>query len=216
MAREYRQRLRAQSADLTRRRILDAVHRCLVETPSEPVTMEKVAQLADVSRSTIYTAFGTRTGLFAAFAANLLRHIDLTEAVRNPDARRALRDAISGNVHVYATHRDVLRALFSMARLDTAAVGGTIRRLERERAQGLAVLARRLREQGVLRDGITTDHAAHVLWLHTSFDAFDLLLTGRSLNAGTVAAVLIDATTQILCRPNGVAWRTPPWPSRAP
>jgi AcrR family transcriptional regulator len=202
--RKYEQRLRAQTAVDTKRRILDAVYQRLVDAPSEPVSLDKVAKLAEVARSTIYTVFGSRAGLFDAFGMDLLHRGGFTgmvHAVLQPDARQGLRDGIRGNVHMYAAHRDVLRALFSMAELDADAVGGAIRRLEHGRAEGMNGLARRLHEQHALRDGATADHAADVLWLLTSFDSFDLLFTGRRLSTDTVTATLADTAEHALCRP---------------
>ncbi|QKG21646.1 TetR/AcrR family transcriptional regulator [Actinomadura verrucosospora] len=201
--RKYEQRLRAKAADQTRRRILDAVYQRLIEAPFEQVSMDKVAKLAEVSRSTVYTVFGSRAGLFDALGADLLHHggfTDMVTAVLQPDARRGLRDGITGTVHMYAAHRDVLRALYSMAQLDGDAVGGTVRRLEDGRAQGMNDLAQRLHDQGALRGDVTIDQAGHLLWLHTGFDAFDLLFTGRSLSTDTVAALLADAAEHALCR----------------
>src|SRR4051812_50218880 len=70
-ARKYRQRQRADTADETRRRILDAVYQRLRDAPTEPVSIEEVAALAQVSRSTIYLVFGSRIGLFDALADDL-------------------------------------------------------------------------------------------------------------------------------------------------
>jgi len=63
----------------------------------------------------------------------------------------------------------------------------------------MASRARRLAEQGALRPDITQSQAADLLWLLTSFDAFDTLYTGRSLPAGQVATTLIT-TERTLCR----------------
>jgi AcrR family transcriptional regulator len=62
--RRYDQRLRAEAADETRRRILDALYARLQERPAEPVSVEEIAQLARVARSTVYLIFGSR--MFAA------------------------------------------------------------------------------------------------------------------------------------------------------
>ena len=53
-------------------------------------------------------------------------------------------------------------------------------------------LARRLARHGLLREGLTAKQAADRLWVLTSFDAFDLLYTGRGLSADAVARVLVD------------------------
>ena len=69
---EYNQRLRAESAAETRQRILDAVAERMRTAPTEPVSIDQVARLAKVARSTIYVVFGSRVGLFEAFAEDLL------------------------------------------------------------------------------------------------------------------------------------------------
>ena len=71
--RPYEQRLRARSAEETRRRILDAVYERLREAPAEPVSVERVARMAGVARSTVYLVFGSRAGLFDALGDDLLR-----------------------------------------------------------------------------------------------------------------------------------------------
>ena len=123
----------------------------------------------------------------------------MVRAVLHPDAREGLRGAIRGNVLMYAAHRDVLRALFSMAQLDAEAVGDAVRRLERGRAEGMSGLAERLAEQGALQEGLTAAQAGDVLWLLTSFDSFDLLYSGRALTPEDVATTLVDAAERALC-----------------
>jgi hypothetical protein len=44
------------------------------------------------------------------------------------------------------------------------------------------------------------DDAAHTLWLITSFDAFDLLYTGRGLPVDEVARLLIATAERAVCR----------------
>src|SRR4051812_42043590 len=139
---------------------------------------------------------GPRAGLFDAFAADILERGGfqrVLDAVADRDPRVHLRDGITGGVHTFAAHRDVFRALVSMAALDPDAVGGSMRRSEERRAKGMARLARRLARHGLLRDGLTARAAADRLWVLTSFDAFDLLHEGRGLPAAEVARVLVDA-----------------------
>src|SRR5690242_4104184 len=96
-ARRYEQRLRAETAEATRRRVLDAVASELRSAPTEPVSLDRVARRARVARSTIYLVFGSRAGLFDAFAEDLWARsglADLTRAVEHPDAREHLRGGI--------------------------------------------------------------------------------------------------------------------------
>jgi AcrR family transcriptional regulator len=193
--RRYEQRLRAQSAEATRRRVLDAVYDQLREAPAQPVSVDRIARAAEVARSTVYAIFGSRAGLFDAFAADLLERGGfrrVLDAVADPDPRVTLRAGIAGGVHTFAAHRDVFRALVSMAELDPDAVGGAMQRSEQRRAAGMARLARRLSRQGLVRDGLTAKQAADRLWVLTSFDAFDLLFSARGLSANAAADVLVD------------------------
>jgi AcrR family transcriptional regulator len=193
--RRYEQRLRAQTAQETRRRVLDAVYEQLREAPAQPVSVDRIARTAGVARSTVYVIFGSRAGLFDAFAADLLERGGfrrVIDAVADPDPRVTLRDGITGGVHTFAAHRDVFRALVSMAELDPDAVGGAMQRSEQRRAQGMMQLARRLARRGLLREGLTAKRAADRLWVLTSFDGFDLLYSGRGLSTDEVARVLVD------------------------
>ncbi|MDH6287127.1 TetR/AcrR family transcriptional regulator [Rhodococcus sp. NM-2] len=202
--RKYEQRLRAEAAEETRRSILDAVYDRLRRAPSTPVSVEQVARTAGVSRSTVYLVFGSRAGLFDALTTDLWWHRAgfqaVVDAVEHPDAREHLRGGIDAGVRVFAAHRDVFRALFSMAQLDADAVGGAIARIEENRAGGMAHLAQRLAEQEVLRPEVTVDEAADLLWLLASFDSFDQLYTGRNLPVDDVSRTLIAAAERSLCR----------------
>ena len=203
VTRKYEQRLRAESAEETRRRILDAVADRLRSAPIEPINLEQIAQKARVSRSTIYLVFGSRAGLFDAFVEDLWARTGLpalTKAVSAPDAREHLRAGLNAASRMYAADRDIYRALYSMARLDPATVGDAVARMESERTGGMAYLARRLSEDGVLRPDLTVRAAADILWVICSFDALDLLLTGRKLSLTRAIDTLIEMAERSLFR----------------
>jgi AcrR family transcriptional regulator len=201
--RRYEQRERAEAAERTRRRILDAVIEHLRRSPGEPVSLEQIADKADVARSTVYAIFGSRAGLFDAVAADVLEgdaYDRLLEAKFEPDAREHLRAGFRSGVEMLAKDRDIVRALFSMAPLDPDGVGAAVRRREEARAGGMRRVARRLREQGLLASGVSAADAEHVLWVLTSFEAFDLLHTGRGLSPATAARLLTETAERALLK----------------
>jgi AcrR family transcriptional regulator len=201
--RAYEQTRRAESAAETRHRILDALYERLREAPAQAVSVERLARMAGVARSTVYLIFGSRAGLFDALATDLMErsgHARLAEAVHQPDARATLRDGFRRTYEMYTPERDVLRALHSMAQLDEEAVGGAVRRIEEQRAGGMEWLAGRLAEQGELRADVSVKEAAHALWVLSSFEAFDLLATGRGLTTDAAADILVATAERAVCR----------------
>lgn len=200
--RKYEQRLRAEGAQQTRQRIFEALADRLRAAPSEPPSLDKVAEIAGVARSTIYTIFGSRAGLFEAFTTDLWERnglADVTAAVEVSDARAHLRGGLRAACRMLAGDLEVYRVLFSMTRLDPASLGGAVESKERHRSGGMAYLAQRLADQGALRPGISPEHAADLLWMLCSFEAFDLLHSGRGMSVDEAAQALADTAERALC-----------------
>ena len=193
--RKYEQRLRAQGAEETRQRILAAVDERLRDAPTEPVSVERIARMAGVARSTVYLVFGSRGGLFEAFAEELYGRAGFDRLVENvalPGTRENTFRSLTIGSEIWAADRDVFRALYSMSQLDPDAVGGAIEVWEARRSRGMIAQAERLARDGMLRPGLTPEDAAHLIWVYTSFDVFDLLYTGRGLSVSQVNDALID------------------------
>lgn len=201
VARHYEQHARAEEAERTRMRIIDTVFERLSTAPAEPIAIDALARQAGVARSTVYAIFGSRPGLFDAVGRELAArsgYARLLDAKHQPDARDHLRFGFRAASEMLAENRDVYRALRSMAQLDEQAVGGVVRRMDEERAAGMARLAGRLAEQGALRADLSLEDAAHVLWMLTSFESFDLLFTGRGLSLDRTVELLIDTAERAL------------------
>jgi uncharacterized protein YciI len=125
------------------------------------------------------------------------------KAVRHPDARETLRGGLEGGARMYAAHLDVLRVLYATGKLDPRGAGRAIATSERKRFEGMGWLAGRLRDEGHLRAGVTAEDAAHLLWVQTSFDAYDLLATGRGLDVDEAVRILVETAEQALLKDAG-------------
>jgi AcrR family transcriptional regulator len=201
--RPYVQRRRAEAAQETRQRIIEAACASLAAGPLGAVRLDEVARTAGVARSTIYVAFGSRVGLFDAVAGHLLERAGFDRvrlAYRARDAGAALRDSLRAGAAVYAEEPALTRSILTLARIDPDATAA-VTRFERGRWPGMLALASRLDRQGLLREDVAQAEAAEILWVLTSFTTFDQLFADRGLSHEAVAERLIVMAERALLRP---------------
>jgi AcrR family transcriptional regulator len=200
--RSYQQKARAESAAETRRRIIDVTRELLARAPLENVSLPEIAAGSDVARSTVYTIFGSREGLMVAVAQDLLERggfARIGQALRGPDVVRAFEVSMDVAMELYSQEEPVGQALLSLAAVDRDASSAAAR-LNSGRAQGMRRLAERMQEQGVLRDDVTVEEAADVLWVVTSFETYAQLRRGRNLTPHQVGERLLAMTRRTLYR----------------
>jgi len=202
--RSYNQKVRAESAAETRRRIIEVTRDLLTRAPLESVSLPTIAAEAGVARSTVYTIFGSREGLMVAVAEDLLERggfARIGQALRGPDVVRAFEVSMDVAMELYSQEQEVAWALLSLAAVDRDASSAAAR-LNFGRREGMRKIAQRMRDQGVLRDDVTVNEAADVLWLITSFETFGQLYRGRSLTPQQVGERLMAITRRTLYEPN--------------
>jgi AcrR family transcriptional regulator len=199
--RRYVQKARAEAAAETRARILDATLASFRRAPEDGLSVDQIAEEAGVARSTVYVVFGGRAGLFEAATLELVERAGrerLSKETMRPDALDALRGALRVSCEMYGAERDAFRAIISLGVTDPDAARA-YELLEETRAGGMLFMAKRLHEEGKLRDGVTRRDAADVLWLLASFDAFDQLRTGRNLSTKKAADRIVEMAERTLC-----------------
>jgi AcrR family transcriptional regulator len=194
--RPYRQRLRAESSALTRRRIIEAARQVLTARPFHGFNISEVAELARVVRSTIYTVFGSREGLLRAVAEDMAERGD-------PNAWQAIRRNIEEGTKMAASEHSVVLGITVLAAVDPEAAV-VAAEMDQTRLRGLRSLARRLSEQGYLRPELSQQEAVDVLWALTSWNTFDQLYSGRRLDQPAVADRLVTMARLTLCRPEAM------------
>jgi AcrR family transcriptional regulator len=193
MPRRYVQAARAEAALATRRAILDAARAILLESGPLTVGVGEIAARAGVARSTVYATFGSRAGLLAALADDVLHAAGLDAVIgayRDPDPVLALETSLLASSRMYAADRDAFARLLVLASVDPEAAA-PVERSEGDRQAGMDHLARRLAQGGRQRAGVEPPEAAAILAVLTSFGSWDELATRRGLGGEAAAAVLL-------------------------
>jgi TetR/AcrR family transcriptional regulator of autoinduction and epiphytic fitness len=201
VSRPYRLGRREEIAQETRDRILGAAAELLAETGFRGVTMQRVAQAADVSRVTVYDHFRDKAGLREALAWWTFARLDIDRVRRarlQPDVRAALRDFVRENVRFFDAAGEQGRAILKAASIDpdTAAVVETT--YFAARRGSIAELVKRLADEGQLSAAWPTDRAIDALMVITSLEAFETLTEHGSLSIKGAADVLADMTDVLL------------------
>ena len=193
MPRRYVLRARAKTAAATRRRMIEAARRVLTTGGVPRLDLADVAQEAGVARSTIYLSFGSRSAFLDAILEDSLARAGfgrLGEYFVLPDATEAMEKSLAQGSLVYAAEHAILRRMLLLAQLDpdAATLHGT---RQRTRAASMRELARRLHRQRVLRPRLSVEVAASILFVLSSFEAFDQLYSGWGLNANACGSRLV-------------------------
>lgn len=179
----------------TRERILAAARQIIVEEGYDRLSLERVAERAVVARATIYNQFGSKSGLLEG----LLKAIEHDARVHESrEYDHSVGQLLARVTQIWDAEGDVLRSLLAMSVVDPQ-VRQVVHRHQRGRRQRIAELVEELDNAGQLH--VEQDDAVDLLWLLTSFHAYDFLRQGAQRNGDDartllqiLAANLIDAT----------------------
>jgi AcrR family transcriptional regulator len=176
--RAYRLGRRQQRVDTTRSAILAAARRLIAELGPE-FSLVEVAELAGVSRITVYNQFGSKARLVEALAAEARPESGgPVPAGPDSDPRDVLRRRIAEACATWAADPALYRQLHG----HQSWVGGESG-ADRALAESLAAADR-------LRPGCSIKEAEDVIGILTSFPAFDRLHKGGRRSPSGVAEIL--------------------------
>lgn len=201
-SRPYRSSLREEQARRTRAAVLDAAGRCFVDAGWAATTMRDIARAAGVSVETVY-AQGSKAALLLAVVDRTLTGDDEPVPVRDrPESRALLEETDAGRrfarlgllvVSWLGPALPVLQA-FRNAATNDPAVAVAYAEYEQRRLADVTGLLEGL----TLRPGLTTAHAADVLWTLLGTDVPTLLVDGRGWTVEAYAAWLVEALERLL------------------
>ena len=183
--RAYRLGRRRDGVDQTRAAILAAARRLIAEHGPE-ASVGRVAELAGVSRITVYNQFGSRAGLLKAVVAEARSDRELPDPGHELDPRNRLKRRIAEACAAWAVDPALYRQLH-----------GYQAPADEESAADRA-LAEALAAADQLRPGCSIKEAEDVIGVLTSFPAFDRLHKGGRRSAGSVAEILMRLAAELL------------------
>lgn len=165
---------RAERAEDTRRRVVDAARRSFLRNGYGPTTIRSVAADARVSQETIYKSFGNKAALLKAVYDVVLAGDDAPMPLADrPEIQRvrAQRTA-AGSARAYAeltleidARVGSLVLIASRSQGADAELGQFISTIEQERATGTLGLARHWGAAGFLRDDVPVERARDIVWM---------------------------------------------------
>jgi AcrR family transcriptional regulator len=183
--RRYDSRRRENRARATRRAVVEAAREQFLSNGYAAATVVSIASSAGVSVETVYKGFGGKPGLVSAVAADGLAGAGPIPAeVRSDELQRVEADpraiirgwgALAAEVapRVCPT---LLLLRDASCEPEVAHVRG---RLDSARLERMTHNARGLAAGGHLRDDVSVEHAAEVMWTYSSPELYELLVVVR-------------------------------------
>jgi len=203
-SRPYHSPIRQQQADETRRRILDAARRLLLERGYDGTTIESVAREAGVSPQTVYATYGSKRGILAGlldrarFGSLYLEAVARAKDTAGPVERLRLVASIARRVYdAERSELDLLRGagVLSPDLLDLD------RQHEQRRLLAQAPTVESIARSGRLRPDLDAVTAGGVIWTMTGREIYRMLVADRGWTSDRYEAWLGDTLVNALLAP---------------
>lgn len=184
--RPYESVRRREQARQTREAILSTARQLFLGQGFATTTIAAIAEGARVSVDTIYKAFGGKPGLVHAICQQALAGEGPVPAEVRSDAlhatRRDPREIIRGwgalTTEVAPRVAPILLLVRAAANADPE-MAGLQSELDTQRLERMTHNARNLAASGALRDDMTVEHAAEIMWTYSSPELYELLVLTR-------------------------------------
>ncbi|MBM3911151.1 MAG: TetR/AcrR family transcriptional regulator [Thaumarchaeota archaeon] len=205
--RPYNSEFRKKQTQKTKEQIISA-SRVLFESKGfENVTIEEIAQSAEVSAPTIYALFQSKLGILRSLVDGVLAHDDFEILVRKAVAEKspAKRLALSATIarQLYDAERSQLGMIQSALVLDYELKKMEIERENRRYQRQEKSLKETIRLGG-LAQGLDEKKAQDILWALTGRDIYRLLVVERGWTSDEYEKWLAQVLGKILIKGNEI------------
>jgi len=208
-SRPYHAPRRREAANRTRRTILDAATHLFAERGYGAVTMAMIAEAAGVALDTVYAAVGPKPVLFRLLIERAISGEDQPVAAEEreyvraihaeSDAARKLAIYAGAIRHIQARLAPLFRALQAAASAEPE-LAALWAEIGERRAGNMRLLASELAETGDLREGVSVEEAADVIWSMNASEFYVLLVQQRGWAPERYERWLADAWRRLLLR----------------
>ena len=202
--RPYKSLVRQRQASDTRRRIVEVTRQLLQSEGYDGMTIEAIAQRAEVSAQSVYAIFKSKTGILIAlldqstFGPDYVEVVGQALSASDPETR--LRRAAS----VARQIRGAQSAAFDLMR-GTGVVAPELAKLEQQRErlryEKEESMITFLREAGGLRSGLSHKTARDIFWMFTGGDVYRMLVRERGWSPQKYQDWLADTLVHSLLTP---------------
>ena len=195
--RPYRSPLRAQQAELTRRRILDAAEILFLTGGFGATTIAAIARQAQVAADTVYATFGSKRGVLKALMevrivgedepVQVLDRQGPAQVAAEPDQRRRVEMVASDIAAIHERARQIDDLMLSAAGNDPDIATLRVDVQQRQRLAGMRTALSVIKGSDGLRSDVDERQAVDVLWAIAGPDLHRLLRTNVSGNLTNTA-----------------------------
>jgi AcrR family transcriptional regulator len=208
--RRYDSTVRTEAAHRTRQRILDAARELFIANGYAGFTVQEIAVRAEVAVDTVYAAVGRKPQLVRllvetaisntqqAVPAEQRAYVQRIQAAAT--AREKLAIYAAAVVEIQARLAPIVRAVEAAAAAEPE-LGMIWREISQRRSRNMKLFAADLIKAGGLRDGLTVDRIADVIWAMNGPELYTLLVSERGWSAAELEAWLADAWARLLLAP---------------
>src|SRR5438876_7721268 len=206
----YKSLVRQRQAGDTRLRIVEATRQLLQSEGYAGMTVEGIAQRAEVSAQSVYAIFKSKTGILvelldqSTFGPDYEKAVQRALSTSDPEMRLRLAAPIARQIH------DAQSATFDLLR-GAGVVAPELAKLEQQREslryKRQEMMITSLREDASLRPGLDHRAARDILWMLTGRDVYRMLVRERGWSAEKYQHWVADALVQSLLA-QGTAQKT--------
>lgn len=208
--RTYRSPAREAAARATRRAILDAARRLIIEQGYAATAMAEVAARAGVAVDTIYASIGPKPALLRALIETAISATDAEVPAEERDYVLRIHAAprAADKLRIYAHAITEIQARLAPLVTALRRAGDAERDalqlwndIAERRARNMGRFATELAATGDLRPDAEPRTVADVLWSTTSAELYELFTAGRGWTDAQFAAWLADAWCRLFLAP---------------